>query len=80
LVFFFFFGGCGVWTQSLSLARQAFYYLSYAPSPFSFGYFWNKVSYVCLDCSPVCVSHVAEWQVSATTPSCWLRRNLYLLN
>jgi hypothetical protein len=42
-VFFFFFGSIGILTQSLALARQALYYLSYTSSPICFSYFSNKV-------------------------------------
>jgi hypothetical protein len=42
--FFFFFGDTWVWTWGLTLGRQVLYNLSYAPSPFDFSYFPNRVS------------------------------------
>jgi hypothetical protein len=36
---FFFFGGSGVWTQSLTLARQMLYHLNHSHQPFTVGYF-----------------------------------------
>jgi hypothetical protein len=36
------------WTRGLRFARQVFYHLSQAPSPFWFGYFWDRVSHLCL--------------------------------
>jgi hypothetical protein len=60
-----FFGGrgsTGRWMQGLVLARQVFYHLSHASSPFCIGYFWDRVSlYVqaslddgpCIHASPI---------------------------
>jgi hypothetical protein len=39
-----FFGGIGVWTQSFSLANQAFHHLSYTSRPFCFGGFGDRIS------------------------------------
>jgi hypothetical protein len=33
LIFFFFFGSIRVWTQGLTLARQALYHLKHSASP-----------------------------------------------
>jgi hypothetical protein len=38
----------GIWTQCLTHARQALYYLSYAPSPFCLVVFKKMVSHLCL--------------------------------
>jgi hypothetical protein len=43
LVIFCSLGRSGNLTQGLTLARQALYYLSHAPSPFFFGYFGDRV-------------------------------------
>jgi hypothetical protein len=40
----FFFGRTGAWTQGFALARQAFYLLSQASSPFSLWLFGELVS------------------------------------
>jgi hypothetical protein len=36
-----------VWNQGLAFARQTFYHLSHAPSPFCFSYFSDRVSHFC---------------------------------
>jgi hypothetical protein len=38
----------GVWTQGLTLTRQALYYLNYNPNPFCSTYFLDRVSCFCL--------------------------------
>jgi hypothetical protein len=48
LSFFFFLRGTGVWTQSLTLARQTFYHLSHTPNPFCFSLFSDSVLHFCL--------------------------------
>jgi organic anion transporter 5A len=40
----FFFGGSGVWTQSLTLSRQALHHLSHMPSPLCSSYFSGRIS------------------------------------
>jgi hypothetical protein len=37
----FSFGGPGVWTQGLTLAKPVFYHLDHACSPFAFGLFFR---------------------------------------
>jgi hypothetical protein len=46
-LFIYFFGGTGVYTPGLILARQALSHLSHINSPFSFSYFSDTVSYFC---------------------------------
>jgi hypothetical protein len=62
----FFFCSTGVWTQSLTLARQMLYHLSTHMSPtlFALGYFSDRVSGFCPELafdwdSPTCTSQVA---------------------
>jgi hypothetical protein len=58
----FCFGGTGVLTEGLTLARQRLYYLNHASSPFYFSYFSNGVLCFCQDnpgqqSSYLCISH-----------------------
>jgi hypothetical protein len=60
-------GGYGVWTQDFMLLRQVLSCLSHEHSPFSFVYFWDRVSpfaQAILDYSPpICTSH-CSWNVN----------------
>jgi hypothetical protein len=42
-IFVCLFGGTGLWTQGLVLAKHVFFHLSH----FCFGYFWGRVSHLC---------------------------------
>jgi hypothetical protein len=43
-IFFFLFGGAGVWYQGIVPTRKALYCTSHATSPFCSGYFGDRVS------------------------------------
>jgi hypothetical protein len=50
LIYFYFIGGTGVWSQDCMLRKQALYCLSHTSSPFCFDYFGDMVLWtICLD-------------------------------
>jgi hypothetical protein len=68
VISFPFFVRIGVWTKSLTFAKQVFYHLSHTSSPFCSGYFETGS---CFLSRPTCfkLSTIVEWQVQATKPS-----------
>jgi hypothetical protein len=64
-------GSPRVLIQGLALARQVLYHLSHAPSPFCFGYFWDKFSHFMLwtRTLPFMLPIQLGWQKDSTAPS-----------
>jgi hypothetical protein len=58
-LFFFFFGGTGVWTQGLMLATP--------PVLFCVGYFWDRVSFFCPGWPPTVVLLISAFWVAGIT-------------
>jgi hypothetical protein len=50
---FLYFGSTRVWIQSLVLVKQALYYLSHAPSSFTFSCFLDRTLCFCLELLPI---------------------------
>jgi hypothetical protein len=81
-IYNYYFGGTGVWTQSLLPAMLLLYYLSHFSSRFWVGYLRERVSlcaWVSLDHDPlICPSPCSGdgWQKWTAAPTHWLRLGL----
>jgi hypothetical protein len=76
---YYLFGGAGVWTQGLMLAREVLYHLSHTFNSFCFSYFLYRISTFCLgptsDCDPpTYASQVTRVIITChhIWPVCWI--------